>query len=426
MENSHDAYATCVTINGTQECTTSPPVLISIKSNMLNYVNSDKPVFTITGVPYSLAYLEIDDSSGNIVSSHRIDILPTGIANYTLDISTYKSDVYSATASTSVSKVSTSFSVGLMPAGRYMIMLDLNKDMYVPGDSIVILGAYQPNAIYQISLLDPNGTVVNSIQAVSNETGHFSSSDLKIPANAISGTWKIITSSGQTHNTRYITVISQNLKENTNNVEIQNIQVQPSTIKVGDAFTVTTTLFNNSTFPIILDGGTCSINDIKHVPFFTVTFDNHAKIKEKNINCAGVGVSQILNPEKNIVGTSPDFTATYIATESGTANVTVTFSYDVKNQTDPAQPNPRQTISKSFLFTILDNNTGTKTVTEAALSPLKQFKSGISTYDIKCSDGYTLTIKSEDGHPACVKPGSVARLLQQGWMLEPYVNWSKK
>jgi len=45
--------------------------------------------------------------------------------------------------------------------------------------------------------------------------------------------------------------------DNAGGIEIQNIQVEPSTIKVGDTFTVTATLVNNSTVPIVLEGGTC-------------------------------------------------------------------------------------------------------------------------------------------------------------------------
>ena len=49
------------------------------------------------------------------------------------------------------------------------------------------------------------------------------------------------------------------------------------------------------------------------------------------------------------------------------------------------------------------------------VSPLKQFKSGISAMDVKCSIGYVLTIKSEDGSPACVRPLTVKILTKVGW-----------
>lgn len=48
-------------------------------------------------------------------------------------------------------------------------------------------------------------------------------------------------------------------------------------------------------------------------------------------------------------------------------------------------------------------------------SPLKQFKSGIKTEDVKCTDGFTLVIKSEDDSPACVKPDTAQKLIERGW-----------
>ena len=207
-----------------------------------------------------------------------------------------------------------------------------------------------------------------------------------------------------------------------NGISIQNIKVQPSTVKVGDAFTVTATLVNNSTVPIELVSGTCSPTNIQ-VPFFTVMFDNHAKTKSKNIACAGVDLMLILNPGKKIIGTSPASTLdVYTATEPGTANVTVTFPYTVKNQTDPTQPNIGQTISKSFLFTIYNNDTITKSlklgnhpVINKILSPLKQFKSGVAANDIICRPDLQLLIQNQENFPICVKLDSVPNLLHRDW-----------
>ncbi|MDE1872558.1 MAG: hypothetical protein KGH99_03665 [Thaumarchaeota archaeon] len=49
------------------------------------------------------------------------------------------------------------------------------------------------------------------------------------------------------------------------------------------------------------------------------------------------------------------------------------------------------------------------------LSPLKQFKSGISAIDVKCPSNYALVIKAEDGSPACVRPFTVKILSEVGW-----------
>ncbi|MDE1840148.1 MAG: hypothetical protein KGH87_09540, partial [Thaumarchaeota archaeon] len=48
-------------------------------------------------------------------------------------------------------------------------------------------------------------------------------------------------------------------------------------------------------------------------------------------------------------------------------------------------------------------------------SPLQQFKSGITATNVKCADGFTLVIKSEDGSPACVTDSGMGRMTRQGW-----------
>ncbi len=60
---------------------------------------------------------------------------------------------------------------------------------------------------------------------------------------------------------------------------------------------------------------------------------------------------------------------------------------------------------------------GGPTVTIKIESPLKQFKSGILTKDVTCVQGLQLILKAEDDSPACVKPGSVSKLLIRGWAM---------
>lgn len=71
------------------------------------------------------------------------------------------------------------------------------------------------------------------------------------------------------------------------------------------------------------------------------------------------------------------------------------------------------------------NSTTANATNNVILSPLKQFKSGVVANDIVCKQGLKLIFKEYDGLPACVKPTSVTRLLQQGWALQPYSDWSK-
>jgi len=144
-------------------------------------------------------------------------------------------------------------------------------------------------------------------------------------------------------------------------------------------------------------------------------FDNHTKIKEKNLTCAGVGWSQILDPGKNITSASPDSTVTYVAAGSGTANVTVTFQYHVKNQ-DTTLPNTEQKISKSIQFLIHDvNETYAQKPPAYFASPLKQFKTGVAAKDVTCRPGFWLIFKTSDGSPVCVKTDAAYTLIHRGW-----------
>lgn len=50
-------------------------------------------------------------------------------------------------------------------------------------------------------------------------------------------------------------------------------------------------------------------------------------------------------------------------------------------------------------------------------SPLKQFKSGVSSNDIVCANGFVLVTKSEDRTPACVTQKTSYELLSRGWAI---------
>ncbi|MGI0060384.1 MAG: hypothetical protein ACREBJ_11525, partial [Nitrosotalea sp.] len=49
------------------------------------------------------------------------------------------------------------------------------------------------------------------------------------------------------------------------------------------------------------------------------------------------------------------------------------------------------------------------------MSPLKQFKSGISAQDVTCAKGLHLMIKAEDGLPVCIETKDATSLFERGW-----------
>ena len=56
--------------------------------------------------------------------------------------------------------------------------------------------------------------------------------------------------------------------------------------------------------------------------------------------------------------------------------------------------------------------------TQIIISPLKQFKSGISVKNITCDASLQLVLKSEDGSPACVTSNTAQKLIERGWAKE--------
>ncbi len=49
--------------------------------------------------------------------------------------------------------------------------------------------------------------------------------------------------------------------------------------------------------------------------------------------------------------------------------------------------------------------------------PLKQIKDGIEPSHVTCNEGLELLLKQSNGKPARVKPTSVAKLIERGWVM---------
>lgn len=136
----------------------------------------------------------------------------------------------------------------------------------------------------------------------------------------------------------------QSQQETQTYVNIQNIQVEPATIKVGDTFTVSATLVNNSQNPITVYVDTCASSVF-------VIFDSHVTVDMKEILCLQQLMLRKVNPDEKFIQVDPKPSTTFRSTEAGITNATVTFHYEEKNPVDP-NSHIRKTISKSFLFTI--------------------------------------------------------------------------
>ena len=203
-------------------------------------------------------------------------------------------------------------------------------------------------------------------------------------------------------------------------IKILDVQVQPSTIKVNNTFSVSVTILNNSTYPVYLTSGSC-------VPAFSVEFDSHSKQVYQDIACTLEAIEQRVDPNVKTTISSVNKPGTiYKAIQAGTANANITIPYFIKNQTATDYSDIYYNTSKSFQFQIYDttepkigNQLPIGTPFKSTLDlPLKQFKSGTPASDVKCNLGLWLVTKTEDGSPACVKPDTAYILIHRGWAKE--------
>jgi hypothetical protein len=186
-----------------------------------------------------------------------------------------------------------------------------------------------------------------------------------------------------------------------NSVDMLDLHVQPTSIKVGDTFAINATIVNNY-------NNTISIHNGCGGPF-SVVFDNHAKVEVKKV-CNFMAIQIILKPGANVTLTSLASNLDYKAQTAGMTNANVTISYTLANQTGTNMTFSGKTysISKPLVFSI----SGASATVQ---SPLQQLRSGIAAKDVICQSGFQLVFKIEDNSPACVTHDTSTRLFDMGW-----------
>jgi len=225
--------------------------------------------------------------------------------------------------------------------------------------------------------------------------------------------------------------------DNPTGVYIVNPQIIPATIAVGDTFAINATFVNVSNSTVYIQNNCLSP--------FTTEFDEHATVDLLEV-CRYAAIQEIIPPGASMTFSAPGANLDYKAVAAGQANATITFSYSMTNATSGT------TVSSSFMFPIIENNTGTTTPSEnntgtptppttpptpppttpptpppttpptpppttppPITAPLKQVRSGTSPTAVTCSADTQLVFKTEDHSPACVKPASADKLVSWGW-----------
>jgi len=190
-----------------------PSIPINLEFDKLNYKSTETAIISLTGKPLEkLSMLIIDPSDKPKIFSEgssaiSITLQQDGRKTYSLDLNGYASGVYTAAINKGSAKSSQTFTVGLQ-TGAGEIKISSTKLEYRPGESILVLGKANPNALLTLTLIDPNGNILKTKETFSDKIGSIKGGELRIPSKAKTGTWTINAKSGSNFHEIKIEVIT--------------------------------------------------------------------------------------------------------------------------------------------------------------------------------------------------------------------------
>ena len=183
-------------------------VPVNIEFDKLNYKRSETAVVLMSGEASAAVSLTVINPSGNNEVGEPISVTlgPDGRAVHRLDLSAYAPGGYTAVISMGKTQSVEMFGVDLQTGAD--IKINTTKEDYYRGDSILILGETEKNALFTITMRDSGGSVIKSKDTFSDNEGKISEKSFRIPADAVAGTWEIRAETGATYDTKQIEVIT--------------------------------------------------------------------------------------------------------------------------------------------------------------------------------------------------------------------------
>ena len=173
-----------------------PQIPVNIEFNKTNYKTSENAIISLLGKPSESLKIMIINPTGSISDKEiEVKLQEDGRAIYELELTGFTSGIYTAVAQKGTSQSSEMFSVGLQ-MGSGPIQVQTTQTQYTQGERILAIGSTNPNTLLNVELVDPNGIKIKKLEIPSKSDGTFKIEKLKIPRDAISGTWKINVSSG--------------------------------------------------------------------------------------------------------------------------------------------------------------------------------------------------------------------------------------
>ena len=184
-----------------------PEQQLVVTMNKLNFKTTDKSIVNIVGPALTEISILVTDQSGNEKISTTATTSIDGHARALLNLNDLSSGVYTAIVIKGSMQDNTKFSVGLT-TGSGAITLSATKEVYSPGERILIIGKTGANSILFMDLIDPQNNVIRTAEIFSDKNGQFVSDTFRIPIDGEDGVWKIEVSSRLDHTTTEFTVSS--------------------------------------------------------------------------------------------------------------------------------------------------------------------------------------------------------------------------
>jgi len=175
----------------------------------MNFKANSESNITILGPPSTELTLNIFDPSDSRKFTETIKTNSVGTKKVQLDLTGYSSGVYKAVVSNPTYQDTAKFSVGLS-SGSGAISFSSTKPNYSPGESMLIIGNTGTNSLINISLIDPNGVIIDKFEIFTDKEGGFTTEMLGIPSNAELGIWQIKAQSGLDHKEQVVNVVANN------------------------------------------------------------------------------------------------------------------------------------------------------------------------------------------------------------------------
>ena len=177
-----------------------PEAQLIVKPDKLNYDAADVAQLAIDGPPSATVSLLVVDPSDKTQFSDSVILGPDGKKNYELELTGYKSGVYTIVMTRGNAQAEDVFSVGLQ-TGSGPISIQTTKTDYMPGDPILVLGDSGTNILVTLTLIDPDGNEVKIKDSFTNKEGKISVDSFRVPSDAVAGTWSINGKSGPNFDT---------------------------------------------------------------------------------------------------------------------------------------------------------------------------------------------------------------------------------